>query len=220
MNLLSVGSIVRVIANTTNSKNNVGDIGIIHTKEVKQPTSKGGFLDNFCVNVFGRADVDNWTIYRDVELLREINGGWINLRKGDRVKIIDNTTNSGNRVGDIGMIVGDVDSNNLFKVEVAGRSSRGNWTSPKDIILLGIGQVEVDPIVNGLPEWNIVTEEPDRTVFSVKTLQDGVWAVKKKDVINWVEARVYTTKMKGSFKIYALKEVNGEPDWNSIKLAT
>jgi len=62
----------------------------------------------------------------------------VEFKVGDKVRIIDNTARSNNKIGDEGIIVEIVFAGNKrgYKVQVEGRRTFGNWSAQKDIQLV------------------------------------------------------------------------------------
>jgi hypothetical protein len=66
-----------------------------------------------------------------------------NFKVGNTVKITGNTSASVNKVGDIGVITKGEDEDGMFKVEVEGRNSMGNWTRTCDMELVTTPDVPI-----------------------------------------------------------------------------
>jgi hypothetical protein len=90
-----------------------------------------------------------------------------NFKVGDTVKIICNTNQSCNRVGDIG-VVSKVDTDGTFKVDVEGRGKSFNWTFSLDVELVTTPDVPIGYV--GLPkDMNLKDGDEVRGVFSGDT---------------------------------------------------
>jgi hypothetical protein len=92
-----------------------------------------------------------------------------NFKVGDTVKITGNTNQSCNKVGDIGVIVGDIESNyGFFQVSVAGRGQCENWTRTHEAELVATPDVPIGYV--GLPkDMNLKDGDEVKGVYSGST---------------------------------------------------
>jgi len=121
---IKVGDIVRLIANTNQSLNKVGDIGI-----VTEIDSDGDFR----VTVQGKKDRGNWSVKKEVVKVKlKITK---DFKVGDSVQITGNYSGSCNSIDDIGTIT-EIDSQNGLRIQVIGKDDLGNWTNVDEAKLI------------------------------------------------------------------------------------
>jgi DNA-directed RNA polymerase subunit H (RpoH/RPB5) len=132
-NEFKVGDIVKLIANTSSSGNNVGDVG-----EVFDVTTGDGKQTGCRVRVPGGRDFALWSKCADLELVAKVKVEIVpkaanEFKVGDIVKLTRNRAGSCNQIGDVGEIL-EIDRNQC-RVQVPGGDTTGNWSYEDDLEL-------------------------------------------------------------------------------------
>jgi len=128
-----IGDTVKLIANTSSSGNNVGDVG-----EVFEITTRDGKQTGCRVRVLGGRDFALWSRCTDLELVAKakvkiIPKAITEFKVGDIVKLTGNEAGSCNQVGDVGEIL-EIDGHQC-KVQVPGGDTTANWSYKDDLEL-------------------------------------------------------------------------------------
>jgi hypothetical protein len=106
----------------------------------------------------------------------------VEFKVGDKVRIINNTTGSSNKIGDEGIIVEIVFAGDQrgYKVEVEGRLTVGNWSAQEDIQLVEQDKQEIQDLKNRL---DFVHESSAKAIELVKALQVQTKGMYNEDTI-------------------------------------
>jgi hypothetical protein len=113
----------------------------------------------------------------------------VEFKVGDKVRIIDNTARSNNKIGDEGIIVEIVFAGNKrgYKVQVEGRRTFGNWSAQKDIQLVEQDKQEIQDLKNRL---DFVHESSAKAIELVEALQLQTKGMYNEDTIRQVLLRL------------------------------
>lgn len=106
-----------------------------------------------------------------VDIIKDIPKKERLFQVGDKVKITENSTNSSNNIGDIGIITEKSKTcSGNFRVKVGKRSDTYCWTNPKEMELY----TEVKP----LPFFKVlVGDEEDHSIFRVQNNEGNVFEI-------------------------------------------
>lgn len=82
------------------------------------------------------------------------------FKVNDRVRILDNTNHSVNRVGDVGIITNVDYGDRTAKVRVDDRPTTANWTKFHEMELINKGEEKMSEVV-GRPEYIIIVKNTE-----------------------------------------------------------